>query len=236
MITLTNGVTPDARSPTHVEYKGRKVVRHEILRDELARHFRFIYDKPLNFSIATTPDGMDAVLWAEVAETCRVASLRVGRYLTELGFNICIAVVHSNSRRQKSAFYGGLTGKSGVLVFDKIPFRIREQDLERDCEKTLARWGLFVDRYWERYRAIRDLQLTSNQYRSLLVECGRDDILSWSRMGKFDHERSDSETALNFLLRLSKHVGRQPPISHEPSRSQPWSLFCAYQRVNELRA
>jgi hypothetical protein len=233
MIVLQNNTTPHARSPTVATYKKKPVLHHNVIRDELVRQFRFIHDIPLDLCVGTTEDGLDAVLWADLG---RHEGLRAGRHLEVLGFKLCVACVHSNSRRQKTAFYGGMRSEEGVLVFDKIPFKPREDQLEKTLEHTVARWSLFVDRYWHRYRELREFKLTPDEYRRLLVECGEDGILSWSRMGGFHDDRPDQETALSFLLRLSRHVGRQPAISHAPARSQPWSMHCGYTRVWELRS
>lgn len=232
MIAAENGIKQDTRSPTVTTYKNKPVIHHELIRDEMIRQFRFIYGVPFHPSLATTQDGLDGVLWADVG---RNEGLRVGRYLESLGWGLVVAMVHSNSKRQKTAFYGGMRGPDGLLMFDKVLFKPRLDKLEENVEKTLSRWGLFIDRYFQRYKELKEFRLEPDEYRRLVVECARDGVLSWSRMGKFDDQRTDHETALNFLLRMSKHVGRQPVISHAPARSQPWSLHSGYVKVHSLR-
>jgi hypothetical protein len=162
-----------------------------------------------------------------------ISALKRPKLFVDEGAYFSVALVHSNSRRQRSAFYGGLVHADWSLVFDKHLIKVRVKDLNATMNDIVARWTLFLDRYPARYNALKDFTLSKARYNQLLVAACDSGYLSWSRAGPFHRERPDDETGLSFLKRFSAHAGKQPPISHEPSRNQAWSMFGMMRKVTE---
>lgn len=230
MILFSNNQGPQARDPTVGIYKNKPVIHTKAVLESIQAAFRLIHDKPMPLQTHTTPDGLDAVIWGEphiklfqMAKTMRPS----------------VAVVLSNTRRQKSAFYGGVRGEDWCLVFDRYVFRgksrLKRENLDRVMEDSVARWSLFTDRYGERITQLKNTPLHSTKYNWLLLHAARRRLLAWSRLGHFDRTKPDyQDNAFDYLKRFSRAVALQPPISQEPARNQLWSNHEAYRLVWEV--
>lgn len=177
--------------------------------------------------LATTKDGLEAVASVEVLH--HDGDVPRGMRLW-FGFTV------SNTLRRGTRLYCGVTD-TNAAVLDRSPtFRHGGARRVSDwLEESLSVFMVRIANYRNRIAELKRRVLEPGEGDAAVLEAARTGLIAWSRMGKLDALRRQTETAWGLMQAFAAVVATAPPISVNPVNDQLRACHGFYRLLAEIK-